>query len=224
MKVETSSKRIIWLIGISILFGHCKKNASTDPRFDGSIQIKLLPEGLAYAKLDIGKYFIYKDSATGQTDSVVVTKSIIQNKFTPSTTGIVLGINTTFAAYNTEIYSLTLSKIGTGGSQITWLDAETRSALCCPSISKADQPVILYQSDEIVFNYPFSSFYPYTAIVPSLAVEGKVYNDVLQTVTQRTVASTTVKADFYWAKGVGIIKKTHTSNNASITFTLVRSS
>ena len=159
-------KKIITLISaatmiICCLIG-CKKNVSTDNRFDGSIQIKLSTEGLGYVKLTTGKYFIYKDSASATLDSVVVTKSVLENKFTPPTPGTFLGIPTTYAAYNTEVYSIILSKVESSGIQSVWLDASSKTALCCPSLSKDNQPVIVYDPQNVyLFSYPtIKSFHP----------------------------------------------------------------
>lgn len=200
-----------------VKFSSCKKNVSTDPRFDGSIQLKLSLDGLEYVKLIAGKYFIYKDSASATLDSVVVTKSVLENKYTPPTPGSFLGIPTTFAAYNTEVYSLILSKVESGGNQSVWLNASSKTALCCPSLSQNNLPVIMYDLNNVqVFLYPNSQ------LIPTLIIEGKSYNNVIRTTNQINLPAISYKGDTYWAKGVGIIKRTYTIDGNSKTYTLIR--
>src|SRR5687767_12047544 len=51
------------------------------------LEINLDPEGLKYVQLTTGKYLIYKDSASGMLDSVVVGTSMKSKRYEPATTG-----------------------------------------------------------------------------------------------------------------------------------------
>jgi hypothetical protein len=62
--------------------------------------VTLSPSGLAYIQLRQGEYFIYKDSTTAKTDSVVVTQSMLQQNNSTGLFGVIQ-----------NLYSLTLSKI-----------------------------------------------------------------------------------------------------------------
>jgi hypothetical protein len=63
-------------ICLACLFA-CKKDT---PRKPATIEYILDPNGLKYIQLRLGQYFIYKDSASGLTDSVVVTESTFKKE------------------------------------------------------------------------------------------------------------------------------------------------
>jgi len=174
--------------------------------------LKLDAEGLQYVQLDIGKYFIYKDSASGILDSVVVTKSLLENIFTPAVTG---GLFETYPAYNSEVFSLTLTKIEVN-SESVWLEAQTPPALCCPSLSSNNEPVQMLDSIGLVFCYPIGDCNSID-LISSLTVEGKVYQDVIKMAGGANGAST-----YYWAKGLGLIKRIEILNSDTQTYTLIR--
>jgi len=175
--------------------------------------LKLDAEGLQYVQLDIGKYFIYKDSASGISDSVVVTKSLLENTFTPAVTG---GLFETYPAYNSEVFSLTLTKIDVN-SESVWLEAQTPPALCCPSLSSNNEPVQMIESNPgLVFCYPKSNCSS-VDLISSLTVEGKVYQDVI-----KVTGGTNSASKYYWAKGIGLIKRIEILNSSTQTYTLIR--
>src|SRR5688572_7657341 len=129
-------KTVIGIILFSVCFHSCKKD-SRDNQFDSSIQVKLSIDGLAYVKLGLGKYFIYRDSANRTLDSVVVTKSWVENTFTPAGSWV-FG---TYAAYNAEVFSLTLTKFEAGIQTLWGIDFRGLTAICCPSVSTDNEPV-----------------------------------------------------------------------------------
>jgi hypothetical protein len=203
MNINIQRREIIVVVLFFFLISDCKKSSS-DHRFDGSIQLKLDANGLQYIQLDIGKYFIYKDSASGVLDSVVVTKSLLENKFTPAVTG---GPFATYAAYNSEIFSLTLTKMDVN-SETVWLEAQTSAALCCPSLSNNNEPVQMYESNgALVFCYPKEDC-DFVDLISSLTVEGKVYQNVIM-----VTGGTDGTSKYYWAKGIGLIKRTETNSD-----------
>ena len=68
-------KKMLFAITIIItLFISCKKD-HTSSQNDAKIIATFSPEALTYIKLPLNSYYIYKDSATGILDSVVVTTS-----------------------------------------------------------------------------------------------------------------------------------------------------
>src|SRR5688500_1088160 len=75
----------------------CNKPKVTTP---AALEITLNPEGLKYIQIPLEKYFIYKDSASGSLDSVVVTKSLFETIHYPVGTNI----NGIIPAYNQQKY------------------------------------------------------------------------------------------------------------------------
>lgn len=201
----------------SFLFSTCKKTS----RDNRSIQIKLSTEGLAYVQLSPEKYFIYKDSASGKLDSTVVTKSLLENRYTPGFNG---GLFASYPPFYSEVFSLTLTKID-GGIQTIWFKAKNRAADCCPSISHDNEPIKMYDTSNILaFYYPDCSC-DLVQLFPSLTVEGKAYNNVIQAIDTRYPDPDSfdyIQVLTYWAKGVGIIKRTQTDSSGTRTYNLVR--
>lgn len=62
----------IFLTAIIIVTAACSKSKE-----EAVIELKFTTQGLAFINLAMGKYFIYKDSATNRLDSVVVTKNTL---------------------------------------------------------------------------------------------------------------------------------------------------
>jgi hypothetical protein len=180
---------------IACIFSGCKKNGFAPPNYTFS------KDGLAYIQLAVGKYFIYKDSATLKTDSVVVTESLLE---TVSETGQAPG---GFGyPYTVQRYSLILSKIDSSGTTV-WLTGNASSEL-----SLGDN-VFLLPSDIYTSGYLFR--YPPDSPISSMTVEGKIYTDV--------ILMANAKSSYYWAKGVGLIQKSSVDNaGVRKTYTLLR--
>ena len=166
---------------------------------------------LAYVQLTSGKYFIYKDSATLTTDSVVVTTSLIET---------VSGTGTSYFGsylYNSENYSLVLSKILPAPTRI-WLTGKA-DALFSPNNSIYMRPKEV-NHDGYYFRYPPCNCGD-EKYIPSMIVEGKTYNDVILTsgFIQNSIPQ---YFSYYWSKGVGLIKRSENNNGISKTYTLLR--
>jgi len=81
-----------------------------------------------------------------------------------------------------------------------------------------------------VFSYPIPDRYGTISDegdikISNLIMEGNNYQDVLRFVTRSgtdTTASYYYKAEYYWAKGIGVIKRTLTNANGRNTWTLLR--
>ena len=213
-------KSCLIIILFSVCFYSCEKK-SQDTRFDGSVHINLLTEGLAYVQLGLGKYFIYKDSASSELDSVVVTKSSLEDVFTPA----VVSGGLTYSAYNSQIFSLTLTKFDAGIQTLWEINFKGQPALCCPSISMDNQPVeIRDTSDVSTFYYPVCNCSS-SMVIPGLTVEGKLYNNVIQNIGDNGADPSSPdyrRAVTYWAKGVGIIKRIKTAGADTKTYFLIR--
>lgn len=199
------------IILFSACFWSCKKN-SYDTKFDSVVQLKLSTEGLTYVQLDLGKYFIYKDSANGKLDSVVVTTSLLLNQTIPA--------NGLFAANSKEIFLLTLTKIDAGIQTVWEIDSKKPFDVWTP-FSMDDVPVVILDTNSVL-----SFYYPATAI-QGLTVEGKLYNNVIETIGDNGADPSSPdyrRAVTYWAKGVGIIKRTKTTGSDTKTYFLIRNS
>lgn len=199
----TYTRILTFLLIICTFFG-CKKNANN------RVTSALPKDGLAYIQFSTGKYFIYKDSATLKSDSVFVTESVLQ----PISTTII-GV-----LYNEEQYSLILSKIDSAGKAIEWLSGTANSG---PGDSKH---IYMIRDDSLnasgyCFRYPPCNC-GNEINIPSMMVEGKTYTDVV--VTANDSSSYAPSAYYYWAKGIGLIKRSEMDNSGiTKTYTLLRS-
>ncbi len=188
--------------------------------------IKLSPAALEFVQLPLNRYFIYKDSATGSTDSVRVTKSVIEKMTQPivySTPGCLCYGS---PAHYYETYTLTLTKI-TGMTNQTWFQGNSSSDIdpyyfldssveINPSFSLTNQ-----QTNLSAFSYPFSS----SNVIPLLIIEGTNYANVHEFITTNGLQPSETnyqEVRHYWVKGIGIIKKTVKTFNTVQTFLLVR--
>jgi hypothetical protein len=102
-----NQKIFIALSLIVFLFISCKKENTPPPP-----EINFAAEGLAYVQLPLNKYFIYKDSATGMQDSVVVTESKLERNF-----------NSQYSVpFYQQVFTITLTK-NNGATQNDWFYA-----------------------------------------------------------------------------------------------------
>lgn len=168
-------------------------------------------EGLAYIQFNTGKYFIFKDSASGRLDSIVVTKSSLE-KYNTS-------VNSLFGPFEAigERYYLILSKIDSSGRVTELINGAADNYA-------SDEFIVLRSAAtyESLFSYP-SPIYNGT-IIPSLQVEGKTYTNVVcQNNDRHYSAGILVSSSFYWAKGVGLIKSIKSEASNTKTYTLLRS-
>jgi hypothetical protein len=186
----------ILLLIIFTCFSNCSKNSS--PK-----NYTLSKDGLAFIQLPLGKYFIYKDSATLQSDSVVVTESLSQT---------ISG--TSPYPYSADDYTLILSKIDSMGNITTWLSGEANAGVSDVNVYMER---LAPNNSGYLFRYPPCNCGTESSI-SSMVVEGKTYTDVVLTLdTQYDPYS------YYWAKGVGLIKCTEMIDSVTKTYTLLRS-
>ncbi len=219
-------------IALLCLLCSCKKSKPqvqyTDPR-----SFLFSADALAYVQLPLNKYFIYKDSASGTLDSVVVTQSVLETKFHPEESGNDLYI-WHVAAYYYQQFTLLLTTYNDSSPQ-DWFYGVAHSGPNYFTNSDTASWVDLAEIDTLndirVNNYAF--FYPEggsvfsltPTIIPSLAIEGKSYSNVVFCSDSNSPDSTAayyVKTNYYWAKGVGIIKRTIKTANYVKTENLIR--
>jgi len=169
--------------------------------------LNLLPaEGLAYIQAGQGKYFIYRDSVANKTDSVVCTKSLLETY-----NGTYSDVNVNYTA---QRYTIVLSKIDAGSTSV-WLSAVT-------GISGPGFQLIASDSS----SNGHAIFWDYDTIIPTMVVEGKTYTNVsLSTIPLTSPGNpvSNISSWYYWAKGVGLIKRVETNGPVTNIYTLLRS-
>jgi len=189
----SASVKISFLLLVAYLFAGCEKHVILP---DTSLLSK---DGLAYIQFNVGKYFIYKDSVANKTDSVVVTQSILQTY-----KGVYSDVHTT---YTGQKYTIVETEIDPGSTTV-WLSA---------TADGEGFPTVLLYSTGKNGNYLFyETLAPH---IPVMVVEGKTYTDV--NVTYSSIGAAPLSY-YYWAKGVGLIKRIETIGSVTNTYTLLR--
>ena len=209
MKSITKCIITVFLVTIAVSQLSCKKN---DPK-PVKISLAFSDKALQYVKLTEGKYFIYKNSANANPDSVVVTESYVINVLTPE------NLNSFMPAYYHESFKLTLSKF-TSSSSSVWLTGI------------ADIHFSYFPSDTVALDLRepvgLQAFYLSESDQPGLniVVEGRAYSNVVLTISEIYMDISHPqykKTSTYWAKGIGVIKReVITTGGASITYSLLR--
>ena len=177
------------LIASVILMTSCEKpNLSTDLswrdfNWGGGVNINMSSSGfdsaaLSYIKLPFSRYFIYKDLSSGSTDSVMVTQSSINIDVQPVSPGYPIGyISSKFELTVANYYSYSTNHILLQGIVTT----DFPSGLGTTITHVIDSNFVLSNEQTHVpsFWYPFTSsgLNQYTYI-PTLTLEGRMYNDV----------------------------------------------
>ncbi len=212
-------KNILYCISATIiLLASCAKIEVTSSdetafyKFNPSIDIINLP---------LNRYFIYKDSATGVTEFVRVTESIIEKKLDE-------GYFDWDKDFYYETYKLTLTKIA-GSSQENWFSGFAQSYVFTGFYGSTidNTGFKFYEQGSVlpVFWCPFTSSgnWQYTQI-PSLTVNGTVYTGVhkfISTNGKQPSEAGYLQLTCYWVKGIGIIKREIRTDTTVKTFLLV---
>lgn len=168
---------------------------------------RLDPAGMKYIQLRPNQFFIYKDSASGKTDSVVVTQSVINIEY--QTSGGWFGPETV----KREMYYLTLVEKG-GVNDSIWIKGK---AYGLGSLSAS----VTLQGDSGIFyfSHPVDNWRTDFYMLTTCSIEGVEYPNVI--VANNVYANFT--RGFYWAPLVGLIKVTKTEGSLPRqTYTLLR--
>ena len=213
MKYRLSIQTIV--IGTLLTFSiGCKKE---ETEYEKVYSSTFSRKALAYVKLTEGKYLIYKDSATQLLDSVIVTTSKLEFIFFPKTSGGLIG---SFPPHQEQNFSLVLSKSDSNGESI-WFSgyASTPNIYLQNSIDTFQ--LDLHEPDyTTVFSLTNSDNPQY-----SVVIEGKNYNNVVVTASSNGLEINDPaykSAIYYWAKDIGIIKRTVNVVGTIKTYTLLR--
>ena len=177
-----------------------------------------------YFEIPSNRYFHYKDVASGRIDTVAVTQSVSLITFVPATQGYPIG-------YNYSTYYLKFRNFSDPANQ-DWFKGTATTDF--PS-GNGSTPTWIYDSNFSLSNeetglpafwYPFASsgLNQYTYI-PTITIEGKTYTEVHSFFSSNGLLSTNINykaSEFYWVKGIGIIKKEIRTYNSVKTSLLLR--
>lgn len=164
---------------------------------------------IKYFELPFNRYFFYKDASSGRIDTVAVTQSYSLLTFVPATQGYPIG-------YNYSTYYLMFRNFSDPTNQVWYKGTATTDF---PS-GHGSTPTWIYDSTFSLSNeetglpafwYPFTSSglnkYNY---IPTITIEGKIYTAVHSFSSSNGLLNTDsnyMASEFYWVKGIGIIKK-----------------
>jgi hypothetical protein len=208
-------KQKIILQLLILLFVACKKNSSSPA--DETITLKFKPEGLEFIQLTISKYFIYKDSASGNLDSVTVVKSLLENQYTPAhhSEGV---FDPDIPAFNIQVFTLILED----QFYQEWFRGNATATGASSIIASSDSSNIDLREPDAGTAF----YYPADLLIPSITIEGKTYTDVIKHINNNGLGMDDPgykKSTYYWAKQIGIIKREVVTTNGSVkTITLLR--
>lgn len=223
------------LLGFCVLFFaplSCKKAQQEKPSEPAFIQFD--PGGLSYLPFKINDYFIYRDSASGILDSVVVTESKIDKDVVPADIYQSPFGPVNYPAYYYQELSLSFTRFE-GMSQQLWFHATAKSNrfIMGPVTANSDSAFLSLSEEDTTFQgecfgYPVTPYYsPQNSVdtFSSFIIEGNSYSNVIfysNSNTLDTPAQDFVRVTYFWAKGVGIIKRQIKTRSVQETLTLVR--
>jgi hypothetical protein len=221
-------KNIILLVAILLtLVSSCTKTGYKPLPTPPEAFINFSKADLEYVLIPHDRYFIYKDSATGNLDSVTVA----QNDLTVSSSDAVPFWNLPATHFQMYTLDLEINK----DSETLWYRGVANSSYgtSSPFVSDSAAKIRFSAQDNLIaypaLDYGFSSETSSSVSnqhQSSLTVESNIYNDVVVcTCTSPGLDATdpgNFKSTYYWAKGVGIIKRTVETNSTITTSVLER--
>jgi hypothetical protein len=195
----------IVLLGLTLLLIYsCKKEEDPNPPKE-KLALRFSKDALSYVNIPVGRYFIYKDSATLQLDSVVVMASKLQTLEIPAFSGIGSWGIVGYPAYSTEKFDIRLASWKNGFTS-DWLTASSElyyNILGSPV--KDTGSVNLRTQKNMVFYQTHTGTKTY-----HVTVEGKDYFDVNVTKDNNGYEPTNplyYESTYYWVKNIGVIKR-----------------
>ncbi len=187
-------KLLIFLLINLIFLQSCRKESRSLAYY------RLEDTALELIRLNQGSYYIYRDSATSQLDSVIVSESRLELKKLYSMPSQDI--------YHADYLKLALKKVNASGVSNDWLSAETTPGYEFYLFS--GYPV----SGQLLFFFPFWSRQNIYELKPVATIEGTNYTNV-HCFTQPHGSTC------WWVKGIGIIKLSYYTSGLQ-TFFLVR--
>lgn len=215
------------LVLMALLFSACEKAdfdisgynfGGSGPLNVGSVNFH--SDALAIVQLPANRSFIYKDSATGTLDSVIVGMSSINSTLHYATS--------TTPGWFYDTYSLILEKITPSGYTSWFRGTATCDAQALTTGAYIDSTFSLSNEETGLpgFWYPLNSTgLNQYQLIPSFTVEGKTYSQVHKFSSSNGIPPSNAAYSatvFYWVKGIGIIKRESRYFNYVMTSLLVR--
>lgn len=189
------------------------------------ITVTLNKDALDFLKVTPSKYLIYRDSATSEIDSIIITKCELKNIYHPEHKS-----NDFFTpdtpAYNGEQFELIYTKKTITNESSNWFKGNAQAEYQFYD-SESNIPLNLsdYIDQYIIYN---GSFYYDENTIPlaSYIVDGITYTNVITHYTDSALEITDpkyLKTEYYWSKGIGIIQKSiERTNGDRKTYYLIR--
>lgn len=192
-----------------------------------TVYVTLNKDAVNFLKVTPGKYLVYRDSATSETDSIIITtcesnyfhypEIISNNLFIPNT-----------PAYSGENFELTYTKKTDANISSIWFKG-IASAHYQHYAPLTNLPLNLSYPKIKNFNTYYEHYFYYdenTIPITSFNVDGITYTNVIVHNTDSGLEITHpnyLKTEYYWAKGIGIIQKSiETTNGIRKTYYLIR--
>ncbi len=225
--MKHSKTLFLFTIVASFLFQGCKKMTVQQPN-----QFSFSRHALEYVQLPLSKYLIYKDSASAQLDSVIVSTSKLENIYVPAYGGTSAQLwLDSYSEYYYEAYHLVLSKYNGNIWSGNWFVGDDGSLNYGQSGGLFGQTVPPGNTFSVHLlekqgNNFLTAFYcdnnQYSNL--SMNIEGKTYNNVIENISEfgNPTDPDYIKTINCWAKPVGIIKRTIISGSSIKTYTLLR--
>ncbi len=189
-----------------------------DPHVPDAITLKFSRKALEYVQLNEGTRLVYLDSTTATLDTLMVSESTLDKGFIPTSVAPgFLGFPITFPAQNIENFLLKITKIS-GSQQKPWFFGKATTAEYGSSISSDHAVLVLSDitikdsGNEEQVGGSFAFWEQNTVDLVTLKVEDKTYNDVVVYKFDNSYGGDINRdgyriATYYWAKGIGIIKR-----------------
>jgi hypothetical protein len=212
-------------IAAFFIFASCSKSAQA-PQEPSIPQTYFSQQALAWADIPLNRYFIYKDSGSGQEDSVFCSTSNISEKLMPAIGSTpVSGAN---PAYYYQEYDL---KLTTRGQSSDWFSGTDYSGAPVGDPPYNSSWIAFCGSDNytpgVTCGFGFKFISDSSNYLRSINLNGKTYTDVVFTdctdgASYDTAQSWYFSNRYYWAKGIGIIKRTVKTNAGTFSQVLER--
>ena len=191
----------------------CEKEEEPSPV---TVFVTLNKDAIDFLKVTPGKYLIYKDSATLEIDSIIITKCDVNHFFYNEVISNNLFIPNT-PAHSSENFELIYTKKTDANISSIWFKgfAEATYQHYAP-LTNLPLNLVDYIDQYVLYS---GSFYydEDTTTLPSLTVDGITYTNVIIHKTYNGLDinhPNYLRTEYYWAKGIGIIQKSIETTNA----------
>ncbi len=182
-------------------------------------------DGVDFLKVIPNKHLIYKDSASLEIDSILITTCELKNIYYPEYKSNGLFTPNT-PAYIGEQFKLIYTKKTEANVSSIWFKGVARAHYQYNApLSNLPLNLVDYIGNSVLYGGAFS-YDENTSIIPTFTVEGNNYSNVIihKTFTSLEINHPNyLKTEYYWAKGIGIIQKSiERTNGVRQTFYLIR--